>query len=240
VTREPYPLQWPDGWRRTRPNERKRSRFGDGKTPMSAYSTAQALVSELERLGATRVVITSFLPTRPDRLPYSDGRSEDPGVAVWCSLPDAAGILRERVFACDKWTTAAENMRAIELSVAAMRGLERWGMTDIVGRVVAGFAALPSGPPPKPSWRAVFGVEGMKLEGDDLLAVVKARYRKQVATAHPDAGGSHDRVAALTEAFREAEFAITPPACATSMGCLCASHARGEPVASPCNASETP
>jgi len=235
--RDPYPLQWPQGWARTSPNQRQRSRFS--KT-LSAYACAVDLVAELGRLGAIRIVITSFLPTRPDRLPYSDGRSEDPGIAVWFALADETGVHRERVFACDRWTSAAENMRAIDLSVAAMRGLERWGMTDVVSRTFAGFTALPSGPPPKPSWRVVFGVEGIDLEGEDLLAVVKARHRKMISSAHPDMGGDLEHASSLNEAMRDAEFELAPPACVVSMKCLCAAHARGAAPSSPCNASEMP
>lgn len=207
--RKPYPLQWPEGWKRTAPNARRRSPFGHGKaTPLSAFGTAQALLDELDRLGAANSVITSFLPTRDDGLPYSDGRSEDPGISVWFVLDG-----HERVFACDIWWTAAENMRAITKSIAAMRGIERWGMADIIGRAFAGFVALPPGDPPKPSWRVIFQVEGMEIAGDDLLAVVKARHRKMIQAAHPDHGGTADSSAVLNTALQDAEQELCPPPC---------------------------
>lgn len=229
--RKPYPLQWPDGWKRTAPVDRRRSPFGDRRNPLSAFGTARELLEELDRLGAAIAVITSFLPTRDDGLPYSDGRSEDPAIAVWFVLDGT-----ERVFACDRWFTAAENMRAITKSITAMRGLERWGMTDIIGRAFAGFAALPAGPP---SWRVIFGVEGMEIPADDLLVVVKARHRKLIAVAHPDHGGSLERATALNEALQDAERDLAPPPCVVAMGCLCAGHARGDGNSSPCTTSET-
>ncbi len=199
--RERYPLQWPDGWRRTQPSQRRRSPFGGGR-PLSPYETGKELVAELRRLGARRIAITSFLPTRDDGIPYSDGRSEDPGIAVWFVLDG-----HEHAFACDQWHTPAENLRAITKSVEAMRGLERWGMADVVGRAFAGFA-LPAGDPPAPTWRAIFGVAEIDLHGEDMMAVVKARHRKLIATAHPDAGGNHTHAAVLNAALDAAEHEL--------------------------------
>jgi len=209
MTRSPYPLQWPDGWRRTLPIERKRSRFEQA----SAHAAAKGLKAELERLGAVCIVITSFLPTRPDGLPYSDDRSEDPGIAVWFHMPDAVGTMHERVFACDKWSKPSDNLHAIALSVEAMRGIERWGMADVVGRVVAGFSALPAGPPPKPTWREIFDVDLAQMKAlppEDLLVVVRSRHRKAIAAAHPDKGGDPQVAASLNEALQAAEAELAP------------------------------
>lgn len=64
-------LQWPDGWERTRIQDRKPQ--SAWKRPLSSYR--DALVKELERMGATSILI-------------SRGSNErlDPGVAVWFSL----------------------------------------------------------------------------------------------------------------------------------------------------------
>jgi hypothetical protein len=205
MKRSSYPLQWPDRWPRTKPADRRRSNFGDrGQGQLSPYETAKELIHEFKLLGARDVVITTLLPTRHDGLPYSDGRSEDPGVAVWCRLGN-----QERVFPCDAWRTHGENMRAIAKSIEALRGLARWGMAGAVERATYGFAALPPGDgeppaPTKPHWRDVFGVAGLALAPEDLLAVVKARHRKLIAEAHPDAGGDVDRAAELNVALDDA------------------------------------
>lgn len=212
--REPFPLQWPEGWKRTA--IRSKSKFGHkGSGQVSLSNALFFLREELQRLGARNAVITSDLPTRNDGLPYADGRATDPGIAVWFVLDG-----HERVFACDKWKSAAENMQSIALSIEAMRGLTRWGASDIVTRAFTGFSALPPGsgddgaaaPPPKPvrTWRQVFGVEAFETLGpDDLLAVVRGRHRAQIKTAHPDAGGSHDLAAELNAALAEAERELT-------------------------------
>src|SRR5262245_20073291 len=122
--RSPYPLQWPSTFKRTPPADRQTSKFGHrGRGQVSPYDAARDVLREIDRLGACNAVITSMLPTRHDGLPYSDGKyGSEPGIAVWFVLDGA-----ERVFACDRWVTPGENMRAIQLSIEAMRGLERWG-----------------------------------------------------------------------------------------------------------------
>lgn len=40
---------------------------------------------------------------------------------------------------CDKWRTIAENMRAIEKTIEALRGLERWRAKEMVNAPFRGF-----------------------------------------------------------------------------------------------------
>lgn len=217
MKRDPFPLQWPEGWARTKPILRERSKFGfkqSGDVPF-AHARNQ-LLAELERLGAANVVLTSNLPTRGDGLPYANARADDPGIAVWFFLPNKHGVLEERVFACDKWRSPAENMIAIAKSIEAMRGLERWGAGDVVQRAFAGFNALPPGsgdeyvppPPRKRHWREVLGetfAPWPELDNDELLVLAKSRHRKLIQLHHPDAGGEHDVAAELNAALAEAE-----------------------------------
>lgn len=208
MRRQPYPLQWPTRLTRTKPGERQRSAFGGrDKASLSPYETGQEVTSELQRLGASEWVITSNLPSRgPGGLPYADGHSDDPGIAVWCVYRRV-----ERVFACDRWRKPAENLRAIAKSIEAMRGLVRWGMADVLESVFTGFAtALPPGPQAKRPWRDVIGGSWPELEPADLLAIARARHRKLIAEAHPDAGGDVDRAAELNAALDEAEREMAP------------------------------
>ncbi len=213
MKREPFPLQWPDGFPRTMNADRMRSRFGV-RGQVSFSQARNEMLDELERLGAANVVLTSDLPVRNDGLPYASSRAgDDPGVSVWFVLPDSKGKLHERVFPCDKWKTHAENMTAIARTVEAMRGMDRWGVGQVVDRAFAGFAALPPGPTgtippatPKKPWREVLGgFPAAELAKEDLLAIAKTRHRKLIATAHPDAGGSHELAAELNAAIAEAE-----------------------------------
>lgn len=201
--REPFPLQWPEGWTRTPPRERKASRFVTGMS-----RSAKECLRQLEMLGASNVVITSDLPTRRNGLPYGD--AADSGIAVWFVWRDV-----ERVMASDCWQRAAENVHAIALSLEAIRGLERWGASDIVVRAFQGFAQLPSGDPaPAPSrpWWQVLCVQRDNLEPPlAALARAKRNHRMLMKHAHPDHGGSHESATELNIALREAERELDRP-----------------------------
>lgn len=215
MTRLPHPLQWPDGWERTPNDQRERSQFSSrakwnhpqyGETtyhlPVSLVEATDAVLDELVRLGANNITITSNLPTKPNGLPYADGRAEDPGIAVWWTLD---GL--EQVIACDRWERPAENMRAIAKTIDAIRGMARWGSSAIIARAFAGFAALPpssaaaehapladAGPEPSRAWMLYFHVtEAASRAG------LKTMYRRTARAMHPDlhsATGPGDHAAA--------------------------------------------
>lgn len=160
-----YPLSWPTGWVRTASHQRKRAAFHqrkpvyfqDGRTGYSqkaALTVGDALTrleGELSRLGARSVVISSNLRVRQDGLPYSQQAKslDDPGVAVYFRLKGAP-----RALACDRWTSAADNIAAIAGHVNAIRAVDRYGVGTIE-QAFAGYAALP---PTAADWWLVLDV----------------------------------------------------------------------------------
>lgn len=206
--RQPYPLQWPADWARTDPSKRERALFR-----VTLTEGIQDLLCELRLMRADNVVITSDLPTTSKGLPYASGKADDPGIAVWCVINGS-----ERVFACDRWTTPAANLRAVGKTVEALRGIEAWGAADMVTRAFSGFAALPPGgqgmtPNPastKRSWYEVLGLpretsDGRAPSRSQLLNWARQAHRAKIRTAHPDVGGTHERAAELNAALQEAE-----------------------------------
>jgi hypothetical protein len=202
VTRQPFPLQWPAGWKRTPFRDREVSRFVTGM-----QRNLKGLYAELARLGAANVVITSDLPTRSNGQPY--GQAADSGIAVWFVL---GGM--ERVIACDRWDLPAENIRAITLTIESVRGMERWGATDVT-RAFAGFTALPAGdgsddgsipnPTARRHWRDVLAYKGKRVPDDAPLGYVRRCHRQAMRVAHPDSGGSHEMAVEVGAAMAEAE-----------------------------------
>lgn len=196
-----YPLQWPVGQPRTPGRLRKSSAFTQGGflTPDKA---TRELLHEIRLLGGGGATISTNVPIRRDGLPYADAarrRMDDPGVAVYFELKG-----RPQVFACDKWETIPENIRAICKTIEALRGIERWGSGDMMERAFTGFAALP--PPitnlPRPWW------DVLKVTPTTPLAAIEAQYRGLAKEAHPDApNGSESRMAELNAAIVEARKA---------------------------------
>jgi len=179
-----YPLAWPAGWPRA--TERQRSRF-DG-TPARIRAE---LMMEVERLGGRYPVLSTHIQLRRDGLPYATQREpDDPGVALYFERRG-----RQMVFACDKWDRVQDNMRAIQRTIEAIRGIERWGASEMMERAFQAFEALP---PPESCW-TVLGVPPTAARDD-----IERAYRAAAKRAHPDAGGSDAAMAALTRARDEA------------------------------------
>lgn len=201
-----YPLTWPSGWTRTPAHQRRAAAFSkkvdtagyNGSTykrteRLSVGDGLTRLMGELSRLGARSVVVSSNLRLRTDGLPYAAQAKQldDPGVAVYFTLKGAP-----RALACDKWTSAAENMAAIAGHIAAVRMQDRYGVGTLE-QAFAGYAALP---PAAAEWWLVLDVpRDADRDQVDRAFKVKARL------AHPDTGGSHDAMATVNAA-REAAY----------------------------------
>jgi hypothetical protein len=189
-----FPLRWPAGTPRTEARMRRTSKFD-----LTFGAARDRLLKELHMLGARYVVLSSNVPLRRDGLPYAaDGVGpEDVGVAVYFDLPDEHDNNQQHVIACDRWDMVRDNIRAIGLTVEAIRGMERWGSSEIMRRTLTAFRMLPA-PAPINDWRRVLG---------DLhtAAEVRARYRDLALTAHPDRGGDDAKMSELNAAREAAE-----------------------------------
>lgn len=188
----PFPLCWPRGWARTESGARRHPPFRVGLT-----AARDSLIAEIRQLGGFEVVMSSNLPTRRDGLPYGIGRQvADPGVAVyWFERRDGQPL--EREMACDRWLSPEGNMRALALSIGALRGLARWGSASIVDRAFAGFAALPANP--VADWRIELQTTGLTLE------LARAAYREKARELHPDRGGDPEAMVRLNQAWEAAQ-----------------------------------
>lgn len=175
-----YPLTWPAGWPRT--PEWKR-----GKSPFKGQTTARAmddLLAELGRLGARKIIVSSNLKLRQDGLPYSQQpRTNDEGIAVYFVRK---GV--DMVLACDKFAKREDNMRAITLTIEAIRGIERWGSSDMMERAFTGFVQL--APPVALSWRDV--LDPADPEGS---------YKRLRSQHHPDRGGNAEEFHRVQAAY---------------------------------------
>jgi hypothetical protein len=191
---ESYPLTWPEGWQK--PQYRTRSQFGNSQYrggPHTIEKAREFLFSELSRLGARRVVLSSNLRLRGDGLPIS-GQSQpaDPSIAVYFTLKE-----KPRVLACGKWDRAQDNMWAIAKHIEAMRGQERWGVGSIE-RAFTGYIAIPE-KTGGVSWWDELGVP-INASEEQLNAAYKAKAK----ILHPDVGGDAEKFARLNEAYRMA------------------------------------
>ncbi len=140
-------------------------------------------MAEISRMGGRRPVLSSNMALRRDGLPYAQQqRMDDPGIAVYFEYKGS-----QMCFACDRYIGIESNTQAIRLTIAALRGVERWGASDMMERAFTGFTALEG---PRTGWR-------------DILdpADPEVSYRVQRSQHHPDKGGDPEQFQRVNTAW---------------------------------------
>lgn len=186
-----FPLHWPDGQPRSR--HRKSAKF-----KVSMAEARDHLINELKLLGARYVTISSDVPLRRDGLPYANApQPRDPGVAIYFDYDG-----EQMVFACDRWKKVEHNVRAVGKTIEAIRGIARWGSTDMMKRAVSSFRHALPGQPAAEDWRGVFGFRNGRRPS---LDEVKAKYRELSRVHHSDLGGNEDEMKRINIAWEAAQ-----------------------------------
>lgn len=183
---EAFPLHWPEGWPRTDAWRRKDAPF---KVPPT--QARNEMMSELQKLGALDIVVSTDQPINRDGSVSMARRTiSDPGAAVYFKRKGLPLVL-----ACDQYLMLHDNMRAIGKTAEAMRGIERWGASDLLDRAFTGFAALPA---PEQWWQV------LQIASTADRAEINAAYRRLARNAHPDHRGGSDTAMARLNAARDA------------------------------------
>lgn len=170
---EAYPLSWPDGWKRTQ--RRRRAPFKTGFGDARNY-----LFDELRRMGGKRIVLSTNVPLRNDGMPRAnmapDGR--DHGVAVYFQWKEKSMVL-----ACDRFDRIHDNIHAIAKTIDALRGIDRWGASDMMERAFSGFKQLAAENAGESWWSILFCSPTASLED------VEAAFRREAKVTHSDIPG---------------------------------------------------
>lgn len=186
-----FPLAWPEGRERTPSYKRQSSKFDCTFT-----QARDGLGAEIQRLGGRYPVLSTNLPLNLSGLPYANkGEPADPGVAVYFEYKG-----KGMCFACDRWTKVKDNIRAIEKTIEAMRGIQRWGTGEMLDRAINAFQAL-AAPAAKRPWREVLGLQQHRAIDRDTIEQARRYLAK---THHPDKGGDPARMAEINAARDEA------------------------------------
>lgn len=185
-----YPLHWPQGWKRTPPAQRKKS----AAFKVTEAAAIEDLFTELDRLGAREIVLSSNLTLSTFGRPYVKQRQpEDPGIAVYFSLKG-----KQMVMARDAFADWRDNIRSLGLAVEAFRALHRHGGADMMERAFTGFAALEHNPAGA-TWYEI-----LQVEPDEDPEVIERAYLKRRSETHPDRGGNAQEFQAVQDAYKSA------------------------------------
>jgi len=195
-------------WPGDREKTRQRARFD------SSYAqTLTLLADELRRLAARQVVIQAGFSSsdiRNDGWPRSNAKKPvDPGVIL--SFQSKHGPLS---YPCDRFNEWQDNLRAIALSLQALRAVDRYGVTRRAEQY-RGWTQLPPPPPPKPAfggfrskqaaaewlcWAAdsIFSASTFVRSKDERDKAIRIAQRR----LHPDVGGNHEDFVKIEHAKR--------------------------------------
>jgi hypothetical protein len=160
-------------------------------------ATLELLFREADKLGAGDLVIEADIADRDirtDGLPRSNARfGTHPGVVI--SLDSRHGPLR---YATDAYTEWQANLRAVALSLEALRAVDRYGVSSS-GEQYAGWKALPAAAGDSGFATAADAVTWMRaeygrLEDDAAASMLSAPglHRRLAKRLHPDTAGSRE------------------------------------------------
>ena len=205
-----YPLQWPVGWKRTpdarraygKFSKQKQSNVGSWKTRenLTIAQAARRLQDELERMAvnSSTIILSTDLRLNLDgSVRSAQAQPRDPGAAVYWKDPYTG---QARCMAIDLYTKVEQNIAALAATIDAMRAIERHGGAAILDRAFTGFTALP---PPivagmsRPWW------EVLGVPRDASRDAIQTAYRRLASEAHPDKGGTAERMAEINRAREE-------------------------------------
>lgn len=191
MIKEAYPLQWPVTWKRS--SKPTHSRFGKWNAKPTIAQGADLIREELRRLtgSSADIIISTNLKYKNDGTPYSNQREpEDQGVAVYFMMDK-----KQMVIACDSFNKIGCNLYAIGKTIEAMRGIDRWGCSELLQKAFTGFAALPM--PAQRNWWDI-----LECKEDSDSVIIKGQYRRLAQMYHPD-----KPVTGNQAKFQEVQFA---------------------------------
>jgi len=185
-----YPLSWPSGYPRSKP---QMSRFGGitlFQSRQEVYEEVRILIGK-SKLDRYDCIISSNMKTRKDGEVYSNAKEpEDSGVAVYFMYKDT-----QRVFACDKWLYVRHNLHAIAKSISAIRGLDRWGVSEMLDRIFTGFIGITDD--------AGKDVGIFEINSSTTIEDIKRQYKQMAKERHPDNGGDENLMIELNSAYQQ-------------------------------------
>lgn len=159
----------------------------------------QFLRDEIRRLEATDLVISTNIPVRKDGGLYHDYmryKMDDPGVAIFFKYKG-----KPTTMCCDRYNRVWENIYALGKGIEAIRGMERWGISEFIERAFTGFKAIPEKvADTDTSWWTI-----LETQANADYKTVRDQYRKLAGKYHPDnrETGSAEKFIQVQKAFEQ-------------------------------------
>lgn len=181
----PLPAAWPGG-QRTPVSERQNGRF---KAPAGAtWDLLEYELSLLVALGHGIVTVEAgYKPhqIRGDGRPRAGASPDDPAVIL--SFESRHGPLR---YWCDTYWRHEHNLRALALSLEALRAVERYGVLNRGEQYTGNLALPPAGAAGMTRDEAEAFIRHHGADGLDVVGqTLDVLWRRAAKRMHPDVGG---------------------------------------------------
>lgn len=191
-----YPLDWPFGYSRTTKADITWSRFDQ-----TMDKEQQALKIEINRLKADDLIIsTNIRVYKNSENFYAQDLNkslEDNGVAIYFKYKG-----KDIAMCCDKYNKIWENMYALAKGIEALRGMERWGVSDFIEKAFTGFQAIAE--KSEMFSRSIWEILGLN-EKPESTVIIHQCYKKMTKECHPDMpNGSSEKWHELQNAYNSA------------------------------------
>lgn len=178
-----------DSWTDPEPARRRSSPFS-----ASESATMRLLQHELAAIGCTQAVIELVMDAGGLRLDgglRASARPTHPGVALY--LETRHGPLR---YACATFTKHTDNLRAIALTLEALRKVDRYGTADRAEQYRGWLQIEPPRMSRSEAERVIRRAAGPAYDRAPLSRAVRAALRQ----SHPDGGGDEEAYARVAAA----------------------------------------
>lgn len=186
-------------WPRAETKYRERSNFSS-----TWAQTSDVLMRECRHLKARSLVMTIDIMERDIRLTdgwlKANAKPSSPRVGVLIDRRNDDAL----AFYCDRYVDWQDNVRAIALSLEALRKVDRYGVTS-AGEQYTGWKALPAGGPQMSEADALAvlaSASGMPVTKESTPGAVQTAHRQARRRSHPDVGGTHEVFVKVEEAAR--------------------------------------
>ncbi|AWN03563.1 hypothetical protein PBI_HYPERION_48 [Microbacterium phage Hyperion] len=188
--------EWPDRltvgpireWPGAHTRSRRSAPFRYGGKPVKLTTTLSELDTELRAVAAKDAeLLVAIDPAkfRRDGRPYSNAIADHPGVILSFEIPKLGRVS----YPCDTFTTWEDNLRAVVLSLEALRKVDRYGTTQHREQY-RGFLAIEATAAPAGFVNVDEALEWLALIADvSRLGEPRSILRLAQRAAHPDQGG---------------------------------------------------
>jgi hypothetical protein len=187
-------IDWPDGFERTDPSDRKAYPGGFRVTRSVAFGNVLDELATWDGVTDVRLDSGAEHQKQNPNKPYASASFDDPGVVVRFTKGG-----EQMAAACDRWDNPRDNAQDLYHYLHETRMQEQRGTVTAESeyrklRLPSGDETVAAEPP---AWAV------LEVDPDAPADAVREAFQRRAKEAHPDHGGSQEELTRVREAYEE-------------------------------------